>query len=169
MARYNSPSCGDAAIQQPGNIRMLQASQNLPFLTKSLPEEVGRKGQVNQFDRNFLLEMPVGAMRQVDSAHAAASQQAIKQISTGPLRFGCNLPAGFRLQPAKCRFVFFRFAGFEQRIHLGCERPVPFASGLDQFIPRLIWSRESFMEDRLNEQKVFRRLFHLGDYPVCIL
>ena len=55
---------GDAAIQQAGNIRMLQPGQNLPLLTESFAEEIGGKGQVNQFDGDLLLELPVGAMRQ---------------------------------------------------------------------------------------------------------
>ena len=35
---------GDAAIEQAGDIGMLEFGQNLPFLAEPLPEQVGRQG-----------------------------------------------------------------------------------------------------------------------------
>ena len=160
---------GNAAIQQAGNEGMLQSGKNLPFLTKSLPEEIGGKGQVNQFDGDLLLELPIGAMRQINGAHAATTQQTIQQERTDLLHLGCGLSASFRLQPAGCRQTFFRFAGLEQRIYLGGKGPVPVASGLNQFRPRSFRSREGLVEDGLNLQKAFRGLVHGSDNPVVVL
>ena len=81
---------GDAAIQQAGNIRMLQAGQNLAFLAESLAEKFVARGKIDQFDGDLLLELSVGAMRQIDGAHAAASQQAINLIRTN----SSSAPAG---------------------------------------------------------------------------
>ncbi len=64
---------GDAAIQQAGNIRMLELGQNLPFLAEPFPKQIGRQGQVDEFDGDLLLELPVGTMRQLDGAHPATS------------------------------------------------------------------------------------------------
>src|ERR1700685_2360849 len=64
----------DATIEKARYIRMLQAGENLPLLAESLAEDVSSERQVNQFDCDFLLEMAIGTMRQVNGAHSAASQ-----------------------------------------------------------------------------------------------
>ena len=60
----------------------------------------------------------------------------------------------------------FRLAGIEQRAHLGRERRVLTALGVNAVRPHFIGSRESLVEDRFNPQKAFRHLVHLSDNPV---
>ena len=146
---------------------MLQLGQNLPLLAESLPKQVGGKGQVDQFDGDLLLELPVGAMRQIDGAHAAAAQQAVKLVGPDSPSIGLTgprPPSGPNRRDAVRSL--FRLAGLEQRTHLGCEFMVLMALGLDQCLTRVIGSGESLVEDRLNPQKSFRRLVHRSDNPV---
>ena len=145
---------------------MLQPGKDLPFLAESFPKQIGGKGQVDQFDGDLLLELPIGAMRQIDGAHAAASQQAIKQEGTDSawIRMESSWPA-LRLQAAGCRELLFRFASLEQRTNLGGKFLVPLAASLNQFRARFKGGSESLVKDRLNPLKAFRRLFHIRPHP----
>ena len=157
---------GDAAVQQAGNVRMLQLRQNLPFLAKSFPKQIGGQRQVDKFDGHLLLKLPVRPMREINRAHAAASQQAVKLIRPHPLVNRGIILVKARLGAARCRQALFFLASLEQRPHLGCQFLVPVALGLNEFLPCILGSRKSLVEDRLYPQKPSRRLVHLSDSPV---
>jgi hypothetical protein len=56
---------------------MAEACENLALLTESLPEEARHKGKVNQFDGDLLIELTVGAMREIDSPHTSTPDQTV--------------------------------------------------------------------------------------------
>ncbi len=117
ITRYKSPLDGHSAIQQPGNIRMLQSGKYLPFLAKSLLENAGRKGQVNQFDGDLLLELAIGAMRQIDGAHAATPQQAIQHVGANLAGFESEIRAPLPAPPGEDAAALFRLAGIQNSEH----------------------------------------------------
>ena len=157
----------NTAIHQVSNERVLQPGENLTFLTKPLPEEVGCKRQIDQFDSDLLLKLPIGAVCQIDGAHAAASQQAIQHERTDALESGYGVKASFRFQAARCRQSLFCFASFEQRPDLGREFHVAMTSGFNQFHSRFNGSHDSFVENRFGTQEPFSRFFHLNCDPAC--
>jgi hypothetical protein len=63
----------DTAVQHPCDIGMTETGENLALLAEPLAEKVGHKGQVNQFDGDLLLKLPVGAMREIYGPHAATA------------------------------------------------------------------------------------------------
>ena len=150
---------------------MLQSGKNLPLLAKSLLKDASRKGQVNQFDGDLLLELAIGAMRQIDGAHAATPQQAIQQVGTDRTGFSLSFAAGSRFQAARGCQAFFRLAGIQKSPHLGDHLLIPITPAFNQLRARFTGSGEGLVEDRLNAQKVFRRFDHLiansvpGSYP----
>ena len=129
---------------------MLEFRQNLPFLTKPFPKQIGGQGQVNEFDGDLLLELPIGAMREIDSTHAAPPQEAVKLIGADALAEGRSLLGHIRSDSAGRGETLFGLAGLEQRPHLGGELAIPPAPGLNQFHACFCASRESLVEDRLN-------------------
>ena len=157
---------GNSAIQQPSNIRMPQAGQNLPLLAKAFAEEAGGQRQVNQLDGDLLLELPVGAMRQIDGAHAAATQQMIEEVGADLSRFCLSLTSSLRLCSTGGRLPPFCLASLQQCTHLGRHLRVFRALGLDQFRARRAGSRERLVEDRFDPQKALRCLIHLSCNPV---
>src|ERR1700722_14461992 len=96
---------------------MLQSCKNLPLLAKSLAEDVSSERQVNQLDGDLLLEVAIGAMRQVNGAHSAAALQTVDLVRADATGFG----SGFRVRAqgrSGGRFSLFRGGGFKQRMHL---------------------------------------------------
>jgi hypothetical protein len=134
---------------------MLQAGQYLPLLTKSLAKQIGREGHINELDRYLLLELAVGAMRKVDSAHSAAAQQTIDLVWSNKLAIRRKIRDASRFLPAGCHHPFFRLAGFQQRLHLTGQRGVRAALSFDQFRSLFMGSGESLSDNRLNPVKPF--------------
>ena len=67
---------GPAAIEQAGDVRVRQAGENLPFELEAAKGVGILIADVDQLDRRFLLELPVGALAEVDRPHAAPAQLA---------------------------------------------------------------------------------------------
>jgi hypothetical protein len=85
-----------AAVDQARDVRVLQMREDLPFLAEALQQAEGGVGQ--QFDRDALFEMAVGALGQQHDAHAAAPEFAhdaphADAVAERDARFDLVLPA----------------------------------------------------------------------------
>src|SRR5262245_195845 len=77
---------GGAAVKQPGDIRMIQAGENLPFAPETLQDKVGVHAGRYQLDRGFYLVLVIVALGQVHRAHAAAADLANQPVGADPFR-----------------------------------------------------------------------------------
>jgi len=97
---------------------MIQTGQDLPFPPESLAEKIPRQRDVDQFDGNLLLELPVGAMRQVHRAHPAASQNPLELVRTDPAAGLSYSGIRWLTRNVFGRQVFLRVPGLEEGIGL---------------------------------------------------
>jgi len=67
---------GRAAIEQAGDVRMIEAGQDLAFGAEPAGQIVGDTVAAQQFDGDLLRVLAVAALAEVDVAHAAASNAA---------------------------------------------------------------------------------------------
>src|SRR5208283_748329 len=65
---------GRATVNEPGDVGMLQASQNLPLVFEALEDELGIEAASHQLQSNQFLVLVVGSNRPVDFAHAAVAE-----------------------------------------------------------------------------------------------
>ena len=72
-------------VQEPRDIRMIESGQDLAFGMETPQHVLGVDPRVEQFDRDFFLEVAVGARREIDGAHSAAPDLARHGISSDPL------------------------------------------------------------------------------------
>ena len=68
--------CADAAVQQGGDIGMLQAGQDLALAQEAFARHLRVRAAADQLERGLLRVGAVVALDQVDGAHAAAAQDA---------------------------------------------------------------------------------------------
>jgi len=68
------PVRGAAAVDQPGDARVTERGQDLTLLLEPQQDLVGVGPRPQQLDGDGLLELTVGALGQIDRAHAAAAQ-----------------------------------------------------------------------------------------------
>jgi len=114
---------GDAAIEQGGDVRMLQLRQDLALAQEALARRPGIGAGADQLDRGLLAVGAVAALRGVDRAHAAAADDAEygpgakvaaqQAIALGLFCSQCRAPAGCCGE----RFCGLRIGG-QQRPHL---------------------------------------------------
>jgi hypothetical protein len=133
---------------------MLQAGKNLPLLAKSLAEQIGRQRQVDQLDGDLLLEVPIGAMRQIDGAHAAAPQQAVDLVGTDLLALGLILVRLAAAPPARLRSIALPPRRPSAATHTSAASPDHPRSEPRSNPRAFIGSVERLVEDRLNPKKV---------------
>src|SRR4051812_18402820 len=67
---------GCSTIKQARDVRMFERSENLSLLAKLAQDRIGVGAALDQFDGNLLLILIVGALRQKNCAHSAASNFA---------------------------------------------------------------------------------------------
>ena len=76
--------CQHAAIEQMRNARMLQPRQHLPLAGEALQQHRRAfRRRLQEFQRHLLHEITVGALGQVDRAHAAFTQAAQQAVMPG--------------------------------------------------------------------------------------
>src|SRR5205085_2506185 len=63
---------GHTAIDEAGDIGVLQSRQDLTLIAKAPQDALAAKAGVDEFNRNFFAILTVGAFGQVDDSHAAA-------------------------------------------------------------------------------------------------
>lgn len=125
----------DAAVEQTGDVGMIELRQDLPLRPESLREKLRAEMRAQNLQRDALLEMPVGAVREINGPHAAVPEfrfdAIVAQQRSTARGFGGgrkNLPLRFEriehprefveqslIVPAapaqKCRAVFARHRG----------------------------------------------------------
>ena len=67
---------GRAAVQQPRDVRVVEAGQRLAFVTKAEQDFVGVEAPSHHLERHDLVEGTVGALRKVDGSHPAVADFA---------------------------------------------------------------------------------------------
>ena len=67
---------GRAAVEQAGDVGMLERGQNLPLLPEALQQRLAAGAAANEFDGDTLFEFGILARRQKDGAHAAVPELA---------------------------------------------------------------------------------------------
>ena len=67
---------GDAAVEQPRDVGVLEARQDLALAHEALAHRVRADAAPDQLERHLLLERAVGAFGEVDGPHAAAADLA---------------------------------------------------------------------------------------------
>ncbi len=67
---------GAPAVEQPGDVRMLQTGEDLALLFKATPHLAAVTAAADDLDRRLLAELAVGALGEVDGAHPSAPQLA---------------------------------------------------------------------------------------------
>ena len=68
---------------------MLQARQYLAFGFEPLEHGVRIHAPFDQLDRHPLIELPIGAVREVNHAHAAAPEFSSNYVGTNPAAGAC--------------------------------------------------------------------------------
>ena len=68
--------CLDTGIQQPRDVRMLQASEHASLTRKPLLRGMADQSRVQQFHCHLAFESTIAAMGEPDGAHAAESRAA---------------------------------------------------------------------------------------------
>lgn len=64
----------DAAVEQVGNVRVIQRRQNLPFGEEAVPGVGRREADGEELQGDPLVELSVGTMSQKDASHASVPQ-----------------------------------------------------------------------------------------------
>src|SRR5258708_4315433 len=80
--QVRSPIFASAAVKDSRYPRMLQISQNLPFLTKTFQHFFVAQLGVDELYRDELFILPVRARGSVNASHAALAEKPQKLIGT---------------------------------------------------------------------------------------
>ena len=71
---------GSAAVEQTGDVGMLQPGQRLPFAAEAVEDQIGVHAAAHQLDRDLGLILIVVAFGEIDGAHAAAAEFAHQPV-----------------------------------------------------------------------------------------
>ncbi len=118
------PVVGGAAVQDAGDIRMIETSQDLPLAVETADQVAGVETPLEDFDRHLLTVRAVDAAGEVDHAHAAPGHDALEPVGPEPLPFPVvGVPAGEEIDD-RCLdelvdIVFQLEIGIELRPQLG--------------------------------------------------
>src|SRR4051812_49604399 len=82
------PVAGAAAIEEPRNVRMIEAGQDLSFVSEVSQHGVSIHSALDYLYRNALLELRVSALRQIDCAHTATAYLANHAIRANAFAAG---------------------------------------------------------------------------------
>ena len=63
--------CGDAAVEQPGDVGVIKRRQHLTLAAEAADGVLGHHPTLDDLDRHALLELPIGAPGAKDGAHPA--------------------------------------------------------------------------------------------------
>ena len=112
----------DAALEQPGDARMLEQRQDPPLLEEAA--EDARCRPLDQLDRGPLLELAVGTLAEVDAAHAALAEQPDDAPRADPVGRAGRDHGGVEQRPRDRRRRFQESLApvrVEQAQHLGVD------------------------------------------------
>ncbi len=93
------PIGGFASVEKPRDSRVLQARQDSPLTRETAQDLAGVHATLDELYRNFLFEPAVGALREIDLAHAAAAERFDQTVDTDNLG----------VQTGAAMFVEFRY------------------------------------------------------------
>ena len=80
------PVLGRAAVEEPRDVRVLEAREDAPLAGEAREDFVRRHAASQELDRDALVEEAVGALGEEDLAHAAAPEPAEHAVGTDALR-----------------------------------------------------------------------------------
>src|SRR5262249_44604599 len=73
------------SVEQAADVGMAQAREDLPLRVEAPQHRIGVDAALDDLDRDLLLELTVGAARQVDVTHPTCAQVAHDLVRTEPL------------------------------------------------------------------------------------
>ncbi len=79
---------GRAAVEQPGDVRVLQVGEDLPLAAQATRSGGIQGALTHQLDGNLFVELLVGALGEKDRAHAAVPDRPEQAIGTEVLAAG---------------------------------------------------------------------------------
>jgi hypothetical protein len=159
-----------AAVQEAGDVGMLEAGEDLPFLQEPAEHVVRVDAALQNLDGDGAFELPVGAVREVDAAHASATDLPVKMVRTGavpheridlaeevglgrdPVREEATAQEGVRRGFAAGQIA----VRLEQRERLGFELPVPGAQACEGSVNLLGRQVHHPVEDFLEPREALR-------------
>ena len=143
---------GDAAVEQAGDVRVVEPGQDLPLGEEAPVDLVRVHPALDELEGDPLLELAVGALGEIDHAHPAPCQLAHETIGADPAsvrgaRFRCigqrpRAPQGVEFQESPGRGI-----GPQERLDLLAQWNIPGAglvepaSALGQRADSSAWSK----------------------------
>ena len=82
---------GRAAVEQPRDVGVIERGQNLPLGAKTAQHLVAFRSAFEELDGDLFFILPVGALGQIDRAHAAAPQLTQDAMGADPSTDHCTL------------------------------------------------------------------------------
>jgi hypothetical protein len=76
---------GRAAVQQAGDVRVVEVGEDLPLGAKATRQRVARQSAVDELDCDLLAKLLVRALGEINSCHSAATQRPHHTIATDEL------------------------------------------------------------------------------------
>ena len=90
-----------AGVEQARHVGMLESGQRLTLDLEAVAAELGGQAAVHELDGHVLLELLVGAVRQIHRGHAAGAEQAVDGVRAEAHALGHGLHAGRVQQRAR--------------------------------------------------------------------
>jgi hypothetical protein len=145
------PRLGRAAVQQPRDIRMIEAREDLALVAESLHDVRRVVARSDQLDGNLLLVRVIRASCPIDLAHSAGAyqlDQAIRaDVPTDPgVRHELGRGGGRRIQ----EFIARRFVRREQRFELAAKLRIFGPDLVEEFAAQLGTQLERLVQRRLD-------------------
>jgi hypothetical protein len=138
---------------------MHKTGKYLPLHPKRLAEKVGGQWDIDELDRNFLPEFPIGAMCKVHSAHAPSSEQAIQLVRANASAWGNGARIVVRVGHSS-RKQLLGLTCFDERSHFLHQRVVALAQQFNQHRPTVFVRRKHLMEDVFCALPPIKRFVH---------
>jgi hypothetical protein len=162
--KVRQPLFGTAAVEEPRNIGMIERCQDLALAAKPLQDFTAVLFGVNDFDGHLLAICAIGALRQVDGAHASAPDLPDQFVPAQlpALHTGCGFRHSIKNRPCRAeqragepfRQVLTRA---QQTLYLLPEIPIGLAFLLQKRFPRRWVHLQSSFINSPNSTEAFRR------------
>jgi len=117
---------GHAPVEQPGDSRVLEPRQDLPFPKEPLEPFAGAEPHREELERHFLLELPVGACGEKHHAHPTGAERPDDAVAADgatdeAVRVDCRCGRDPRAAGERGEVVAGRVGGFEEGEHLAAQ------------------------------------------------
>ena len=145
---------GRPAVEEPGDVGVIEQSRDLAFAAETLHRELARHAGANQLDGGQLFELLVGAAREIDHSHPAASELSDDLVGADPLAEAQGRVALLERIHAPVRGAIHEaprlLGGGGERLHLSQQSLVPRAGCLEECGTPVGAQVQGFVKDLLD-------------------